>query len=293
MFLAVKNTGRCNKSCWYCSDCSPVDMDKERVLELYQQKNPNSMLLIGGEPMILGVDYYKWLLDNGVKFAMQTNLTLYNSEWDKVFTHPNFTGLSVSGDKEQESTFLTKLVMLQESTTLKPLVLVILWSKELALKWYEYAKLFGFPLKFNYLLPIGRLKGREISLSGYFDIMTDLVEVWDPAVEVEPVSSLYEYFRGSNTRVCPYTDCLHGQVDILSVEPDGAEFFCCALSSLRMTKEEFLSKHFSLDPNCLVCDYYQLCRGCIVRNSMINGDPSYCKSIKGFFDAIRRKANAR
>jgi hypothetical protein len=218
---------------------------------------------------------------------MQTNFTLYTEEWNQVFTHPNFDGLSVSGDKMPADEFLKKLKLLRGTTKLDPLVLVVATDSETVFYWYYLAVKHNFALKFNYLMPLGKLKGKYLDVKQYYKLMNEFMETWDPQYRVEPMYSLMH-----EEEVCPYINCVTETPDIYSYEPDGEKFFCCALSSLRITKDQMPDGRV-VPMSCLTCDAFTVCRGCIVRNNMVAGDAGYCNVMKSFFNKIKEKRNAR
>ena len=281
MFVIVKNTLRCNRNCWFCSDYGNRSMTWRQVRNIYFREGKPVMLIIGGEPMMLGKNYYLKLLNSGVKFSMQSNLILYDKTWNEVFQHENFMGLSVSGDKMPLSEFLDKFERLRNSTKLNPMVLIIAFSEKVVFDWYKVAKSRDFSIKFNYLMPLGRLKNKKMSVSEYFSIMGKLVDVWDVKQKVEPLSSLY-----NGDKICPYLNCLIENVDIWSIETNGRKFFCGALGSLKMTKEEVLD-NVKIPDKCWLCEYFGICRGCVIRNMMIDSD--YCRSAREFFGKIYAK----
>jgi sulfatase maturation enzyme AslB (radical SAM superfamily) len=262
-------------------------MSSEKVIEIYADQAPDHMLIIGGEPMLMGIPYYMDILNAGVMFAMQTNFTLYTEEWNQVFLHRNFEGLSVSGDKMPELEFLKKLKLLRDTTGLDPLVLVIATDSETVHYWYYLAIKHNFALKFNYLMPIGKLKGKYLDVKQYYKLMIDFMDTWDTQYRIEPMYSLL-----NDAAVCPYINCVTETPDIYSYEPDGEKFFCCALSSLRISKDQ-LPDGRVVPMDCLTCDAFTECRGCVVRNNMVAGDAGYCNVMKTFFNKIKEKRNVR
>lgn len=287
MFTVVKNTLKCNKTCWFCSDAGEQTMSTDDIIKIYKKEDPDAMLLIGGEPMVLGIKYYLDILNAGVRFAMQSNFTLYDEEWNQVFKHPNFDGLSVSGDKMPEKEFLEKMGLLKSTTNLNPIVLLIAFDLETVKHWYQLSLKHKFDVKFNYIAPIGKLKNEQVDIKPYYKIMTEFMDTWDTNHKVEPVYSLVH-----EDNYCPYINCITKTPEIYSIEPDGEKFFCCVLGSLRAQKEDLLDGSM-IPMDCLACEDFTQCRGCIMRNSMVAGDAEYCGVMKAFFNKIREKRNAR
>lgn len=118
--FVVKATKFCNLRCRYCyefpylGDPKKMEFDQiqilfQRIIEYYKAKNKKIFFTWhGGEPFILGVDYYRQIFD--LQKAMfeaanmtysnriQTNLTILDDEWITFFKEDPFDGLSVSLD---------------------------------------------------------------------------------------------------------------------------------------------------------------------------------------------------
>ena len=81
----------------------------DRIFE-YCNGGNCSIAFQGGEPLLVGITFYKELIDyikannsNGTSFsfALQTNGTLINNEWAKFFNENNFLiGVSLDGNKD-------------------------------------------------------------------------------------------------------------------------------------------------------------------------------------------------
>jgi uncharacterized protein len=123
--LLAKPTGAiCNLDCAYC-----FFLDKEvfypgskfhmsdEVLERYirqliesHQVDPVNIAWQGGEPTLMGLDFYRKALDLAEKYrrpgmsflhTMQTNGTLLDDEWGEFFKEHNFLiGISIDGPRE-------------------------------------------------------------------------------------------------------------------------------------------------------------------------------------------------
>lgn len=105
--LIFKETEACNSNCIYCDviarkqprTISPSRLEKVFIyINEYLEENPNEYFSIvwhGGEPCIVGVDFYKRVLElqekycektkNRIEHEIQTNLTLINEELIGVF----------------------------------------------------------------------------------------------------------------------------------------------------------------------------------------------------------------
>lgn len=118
----------CNMRCRYCfyadvstnrNDTSMGIMQKDVMEALIMRTMETDAETInycfqGGEPTVAGVDYFKAFIDcvnqhnNGktITYAIQTNGTLLNNEWVKLFAENHFlVGLSIDGFKRNHDHF--------------------------------------------------------------------------------------------------------------------------------------------------------------------------------------------
>jgi len=273
-------------------------MSVEELLALNEKYPNHQKLIIGGEPMLLSPEYYLELLDSGMEFSMQTNLTLYTEHWNQVLNHPNFLGLSVSGDKFKDfETFYQTFEKITENLGHSPLVLVLmdldmLKSYKKAKDWYAYAKEYRFPMKLNYLLPTGKAQEnieRVMKLSEVFNVYLHMFHQWlrdSREVELQPFQDLYEHLAGRKGSVCPFIEsCIREDV-MVDVEMDGQEYPCPVLGDLKLQKEDLKIEFVD---ECLLCEHFELCKGCNIRNWMLQQieDPGYCASAKEFFKCLK------
>jgi radical SAM protein with 4Fe4S-binding SPASM domain len=101
-----KPTNRCNLCCEHCYVPEDKRMEStdfmstdqaitilKKIEDYFKDKCPKVRILFhGGEPMLAGVDFYRKIYEHFKNssvfdFGFQTNLTLYNSEWDDVITN--------------------------------------------------------------------------------------------------------------------------------------------------------------------------------------------------------------
>lgn len=116
--IIFKPTEKCNSNCAYCDVVvrkAPITMSLEllettfiKINEYLLEKNDEKLTLIwhGGEPLLLGVDYYKKALKfinqhcgktkHLIEHAMQSNLTLMKQEFIEVFREMGIHHLGTS-----------------------------------------------------------------------------------------------------------------------------------------------------------------------------------------------------
>ena len=133
MNIMTKPTGStCNIDCQYCyylskeellgdkGDCKPVMKDEmlEDYIRTYIEQQNHSEIVFhwqGGEPTLLGVNYFRDVVRLQKKYApknvtiennMQTNGILLNDEWGKFLAKNNFmVGISIDGPEMIHNTY--------------------------------------------------------------------------------------------------------------------------------------------------------------------------------------------
>jgi uncharacterized protein len=134
MNVLVKGTQECNLDCSYCFDREKREdgritlEDIEALCRKDTDKDIHHWTWFGGEPMLLGVDFYRKAMTIVKKyyedpsFTMQTNLTLLNDEWIALAKEFNMGfGISFDGVKNEQTrgvkveTLKNKIKMLREN----------------------------------------------------------------------------------------------------------------------------------------------------------------------------------
>lgn len=133
--IILKVSSICNLNCKYCylfnkSDKSHLTFSNvmphevvvatlDKIDEYLRTSDAKSVELtfLGGEPLIAGIGFYKEFFSlaekniksGTVKYSIQTNGTLLNSEWISLFkTHRVSIGVSLDGDEEANKDRITK-----------------------------------------------------------------------------------------------------------------------------------------------------------------------------------------
>ncbi len=129
IILAKPAGARCNLECTYCfylekealypdrqTSCMPEDV-LENFIRHYIQAQPGEHVAFawqGGEPTVLGVDYYRRVVDlqrqyavgKTIENAFQTNGVLLDDAWCSFFKENDFlVGLSIDGPEERHNTY--------------------------------------------------------------------------------------------------------------------------------------------------------------------------------------------
>jgi uncharacterized protein len=121
--LILKVTEKCNSNCYYCDVINKKETGKSLPLNLLQQlfrrideylkENPREtveLLWHGGEPLLVGVDYFNTAVDyqesycpqtrERIRHSIQTNLTCFHSGFLEVFDKLNIRSVGTSYDPE-------------------------------------------------------------------------------------------------------------------------------------------------------------------------------------------------
>lgn len=124
--VVIKPTRDCNLRCKYCSVGEPDSIymspeiakaSIEKIVLRSEEKNFTKFIWHGGEPLLLGIDFYKKIIEierplrkegYNIKNVVQTNGTLITDEWAK-FLRENYFGVGLSIDGPKEINDLTRV----------------------------------------------------------------------------------------------------------------------------------------------------------------------------------------
>lgn len=234
--LILKPTLLCNCSCRYC--ITPQRIPKNALsledVEILCQKvsrssvyNTFTFIWHGGEPLLLGVDYYKEVLQiqkhffdkNQCKNTFQTNATLINDDWITFFQENGITvSTSLDGDKESNDinrircghgTFdevFSAIKRLQNARLLTGVVTVLSKSNidnvDTFLQFYAANCI---STRLNPILPSERVISNETDLSisalEYANCLISCFNNW--------VAGRYNTPSGRPLRIAPLTEIVH------------------------------------------------------------------------------------
>lgn len=243
MQIIVKLTTACNLRCVYCSEGDKTAIYlKEALLQkmidelpaLLEDKGETSVEILwhGGEPLLVGKEYLnKWmqyaqskLKKYDVRFLMQTNGYLIDSEWVSLFKKFDIgVGISLDGYEElhdvnrrtaqDEPTFQTvmKSIRLMHEAGLHASTLMVLNTAVPV----DIDKLFSFICtlkespKIQPVIPCGRADGRQDTDTVYANYVSLLEKLYEKCMEaeqtivIEPLDELMNAILG----VVPVREC--------------------------------------------------------------------------------------
>lgn len=263
----LKPTKECNAQCEYC--CTPPDGIKRWTIEKTQQvidkllphmSQRSSIVFHGGEPMMMGPDYYYQINDYikskkpDINIGIQTNLLLYKSSaWKDLFLNVFSGGVSTSYEPDNHSrilngssvkyanVFFNALEQLIDDG-IKPLVIGTFSSLSLndGMRLYEFSinrKRRSFHIRLNYQYPMGRIRdtGPAITPVEYGEMLIDVYNRWivdAPSFIVTPLNQMLKICLTGDNNICPWTNSCGGQ--FVSIDPDGSTYNCGLFSDMHI-----------------------------------------------------------
>ncbi len=263
--VILKPTCACNADCEYCA--SPPDGEGAWTFDdfrlFFNRLAPHLaervvLLWHGGEPMLLGPDFYRRCFDHAtrakseIRFSIQTNLLLYDSRrWRDVFADimagsistsfdPGSTLRTLKGDPVAYRTRFLRSLDAVLGDGFRPLVIGTYGEEDvpLAQAMYDLSLSHGsraFDLRFNYRYPAGRAagEGEAISPGTYGAMLIGLYERWVrevPRFSLTPLDLMVKRVAGLEDGRCPWTRQCGGR--FLSIEPNGNVHNCAEFADL-------------------------------------------------------------
>lgn len=307
MELIIKPTGKCNFRCKFCSAegldiYHNPDVVPDKVAGLINKIKPTSIIVTGGEPLLMNPEYYYKLHDiAAVPISITSNLKdfylnpnkwaeLFREKWFRVATSFQYGNGRMWDDNTvyTEDMFLRVISKFCEVTGkgAPPFIAVIDEDNEhLAIDHVLLAKRLNTTVRLNNMLALG-LQDKTYPRYKMFQIYLDIIDkdLW--AYEANCIDrGISKCPRNINFRCntcirCCYIDnCGNMHVGICDDQiSTGNEFY---------TEDEILGNvEYHLDvndfitPECAYCELFRLCNGCNTSRESAKLDPEYCKEMK-------------
>ena len=313
MELIIKPTGRCNFACTFCSagDMTiqhPSDGKvSERIKDIILKMKPNTIIITGGEPLMMNPEYYYELheLMPECNISPTSNLkdfylhpekwaSLFNEEWFRITTSFNY-GDTRKWDKDtvfSESMFIDVMIKYREYVPNKSLpmfIAVIDESNEnTVMDHIKLAQRLGTVCKMNRAIGVG------FQSVGYqrYKIMKHYLDIIDARLEN------YEWnCKNRKKGICPYNinhscessiRCIYidtnnnlrvGTCDeklSMGIELSEDKLF----NSSKIPEYEHIEPSDFIKPECAYCELFNLCNGCGINRREAKLDPNYCTEMK-------------
>ena len=355
--VIAKPTRFCNADCSYCSSPPLTEENlkngepmwsfedfKKYFDKVFPLMIPGSYWIWhGGEPMLMGTEFY-WKtyeyakeqmekLNKVIYFSMQSNLLAYNEKWKEVFEtvfegslstsfDPDEINRTVKGNAKTYSRLFKKALTKILNDGFRPMVIGVYNEEnaELMHKMYDWSLSLGdkgFPLRFNYCTPSGRVNGggEAISPITYGNKLIEVYNRWIKDIPNFTITPLDQMFKKTldidGEGHCPWTKKCGGR--FIEVEPNGDIYNCSefadigkqycygslnddskTLSELLMTSPALKIKRrtLQLPVSCQTCEHFNDCEGGCMRDAVLfshglYGKFHYCQSWKMVFTRIK------
>jgi len=337
MEFLIHPTLNCNASCLHCG----VSLPKQKIniedlinsvyflkstLNPDKNQTKDTFIFHGGEPMLLGINYYENFINiinakNENNYAMQTNLTLYDSLWGNLFNKYNIS-MSTSYDfftdfrklKNNESYFekwKKNIKKYQDDTGKKAFVITVI--SKINLPYIEdiidISNELQIHIKLNPLYSAGSASEfyNSISLSPkeYGEALIKAYRRWQRYrnnILFNQGITFENYIIYNKKMPCPYSrNCAN---NIIAILPNGDIYKCGICSQLQINKigntinktinKKIISKiklYSSVIPEeCISCG---ICEGgCIIdfdNKNFTSQKTYYCESYKMFYNEVKNR----
>lgn len=281
MDLVIKPTRACNFKCSFCSsNLIPNKMLDLGIIKDFLLKNNVSIIIVnGGDPLMMPVQYYKDLIsfidehNMNISISFTTNMwDWYENpdKWNELF-HNDKINLCTSfqygegriipnGEPFTEELFLD----IQEKFNkefgyyLDFIAVVTDENEQFAVKNVELAKKLGVHCKLNYAVK----SGRQSKMYSYDKIIHIYNELFDLGLwkYEDNCLNFINHFQNKET-ICPLSNNLCYDY-IRCFTPNGSLSMCPALDDdgIRDSRKfKFYKKE------CLTCEFFKICNGCAKR----------------------------
>lgn len=316
--VVIKTTNACNLKCKYCYDANNtkrIDITLKNVERLFKLLSTEysviNIIWHGGEPILMGRDFYSSILDLQQKYSdnssfvnkMQTNGTLIDNEWAKFLVKNKFRvgisydgGAATTGREKQSESLDGRNNIIKNGGHCGVVSVVNSQNINNLTTIYEDYKKLKMNAQFNFIFPYGRTleNGNEyliVSEETYINNMNSFFDYWledkECNIRIDPFISYIQLLQGINTK-CVTGGCLYKFICMDNkgdIYPCGRiimpQYYLGNINFLNSIKEIFYTDQFS---NLLqstinrrnkcsqTCAYYRYCRGGCNSDAIMYGD---------------------
>lgn len=307
MELVIKPTRKCNFKCSFCSSnlIPNNQLDLNIVKEFLLNNDVSTIIVNGGDPLMMPVSYYeeliKFLDEHNMKTSISFTTNLWDwyknpSKWDKLFKNDRLyvcTSFQYGkGRITPEGKDLTEEIFLDMQNKFKEqfghyldyISVITSDNEQYALDNVKLAKKLGVHCKLNYAVKSGR-QGTMYPYSKIIHIYNELFDnnLWEYE---DNCLNFVKHFSNKGT-ICPLSNNMCYK-NIRCFSPDGTLSMCPALNDDGIhdsTKYKFFKKE------CLLCEYFKICNGCAKRIKDMQEDflDKNCDKLKYELTELKRK----
>ena len=301
MELICKVTSKCDMACTFCSasKLGLDDMTPEEIAEAAKKTGAQTLIILGGEALCMGPEYYHKLLKlTDARLDFTTNLKdfyLHPEKWIPLFRNPR-VGVCTSFNYGSSRLFDKKTVyteeMFKETIELfkkeigyaPPFIAVMdennidTWRKHI-----ELAKELGTKCRLNNALKIGR--------QGKYFPRAEMFKVWVQIVK----EGLADYETNASERAigrCPMNTCGVCKSTIRVVQKKNGKLIfhdcddrsnggCAPIPEDRIHEKPIVRRSGQpLKYECYQCQLFNVCNGCDTNQAQIEDVDKYCVTMK-------------
>lgn len=287
-------------ACTFCaaSKLTAQDMTPKEVADTANQIQANTIILLGGEALLMGPDFYKELLTlTDAHLSFTTNLKqfyLYPDEWvslfknDRVSVATSFNyGNSRLWDPNTvytEDMFIKVETLFKEKIGYVPMFISVLdkhnvhtWRKHI-----ELAKRLNTKCRLNNALKIGR-QGEWFPRYELFKIWIQIAKEGLDQYEQNTLERGTGRCPINNNRLCAST------IRVVQKDPTGKLIYFNCDDRSNMGMEPFELEKTPVEPKpstlkpmfgrCYYCELYEICNGCETNLMQITDKEVYCQEM--------------
>lgn len=315
--VIIEVTYNCNLRCKYCYN-SETGYKKEvlslerfrHLLELLSQKyHEIKIVWHGGEPLCCGIEYFKQAMELELEFtnlksikisnSIQTNGTLINEEWIKVFKKYGISNVGISFDGIEHNKYrqcaeetLKAMELLKKHNIKHGCMSVVSSDSYDLIANYNFFKERGLNMEFSYLSNEGEAADMpSLTAADFTKKAIELFDLWLydlNGINIRLFTTYISMALGSGFRICTNSSC-HGKY--ISIAPNGDLSNCGRIMMerykfgniddmktiddiynskvfLEMLKGAIARRNYCKDH----CDYYNYCSGGCSEQAILAGD---------------------
>lgn len=316
MQLMIKPSLNCQFKCDFCSanklcqsNVTDKDFNIEKYINTIRDLNPDDIIITGGDPLLLPIDFFNTLLsiNDKITLSLTTNLWdfyIHPDKWVDLFKNPR-VGICTSfqyGDrrKKPDGTPYTEEDFIKVETKFNELIgytpnFIAVISKEnedRALDHVYLAKRLGTECKLNGMLPVG-LSTEYYPRYKMVDLYCKIVDLGLEQYE----SNTKERFSGK----CPYNtedNCFKYNRSMIIDINGNIKFSYCedlvftetsfnSLSEIS-TEDKNINNELISETKCLSCELYRFCNGCKVHRMYAKSDSNYCGNMTKYISKLKK-----
>jgi len=336
--IYYKPITQCNLNCLHCYVPEEHKKDKnilniDKTIEIFEKiliyasnkKEPVNIIFHGGEPMLMGIEYYSSIYKyfkntDNINFSLQTNLTLYNPSWDYIIENMFNSRIGTSFDlcRRLNNSFLKFFRIwnkkYKEALNKFDIYIDITVTKQFLEKgiifWNNFFKKMNFKrYGFEYFLPLANdIQNNQNLFYPYKDYLKFLMDYCDFLEKKGEEINFYPLnISNRNSRYIFSSGPLSGKCidNRITIMPNGDISFCPCMDGIVIFGNIFQSnlesimnskKRISLIikanlSNCFDCKYNLSCIGGCYAYRIIHKVSSIKDNTDGYCEKIHEYIN--